>query len=203
MKLGLFGGSFDPVHRGHLVLAESCADQAGLDAVWFVPTANQPLKPQGPSASGTDRLAMLRLALADKPCYVASDIELRRGGVSFTIETLESIRDEQPTAELYFLMGADSLADFPTWHRPADILRLATPLVVRRAGTAEPDFGVLAPLVAEARLDRIQMCQVEMPAVPIASSQIRTLVATGGDWRKMVPPGVADYITRHRLYASE
>ena len=200
MRLGLFGGSFDPMHQGHLVLAESCARQAALDAVWFVPAARQPLKPQGPRASDADRLAMLRMALADRPEFQASDIELQRGGVSYTVDTLAELHARQPEAELFFLMGADSLAEFPTWHQPAEICELATPLVVRRAGAPEPDFDVLAQVVSAERLKAIRQRQVEMPALPISSSHIRNLIATGGNWRELVHEDVADYITTKKLY---
>jgi nicotinate-nucleotide adenylyltransferase len=201
MRLGLFGGSFDPVHRGHLVLADSCAEQASLDAVWFVPAARQPLKPHGPQASDADRLAMLRLAVADRPRFEVSDVEIARGGVSYTVNTLAELHAEQPDAELFFLMGADSLADFPTWREPEEICRLATPLVVRRAGSPEPEYNVLANLVSAERLAAIRTSQVEMPAVPISSSQIRELIATGGDWQEMAPAAVANYITEHQLYS--
>ncbi|MEN0111436.1 MAG: nicotinate (nicotinamide) nucleotide adenylyltransferase, partial [Planctomycetota bacterium] len=127
MRLGVFGGSFDPVHIGHVRLARACRDQASLDRVWFVPAATQPHKPGGPVASGEDRLAMLRLALADEPGLEASPIELDRGGVSYTVETLRAIAESQPAAELFFLMGADTLRDLPNWREPGEVLRLATP----------------------------------------------------------------------------
>ena len=140
MRLGVFGGSFDPVHTGHLVLADSCAEQAALDAVWFVPTAKQPLKPTGPQASDDDRLAMLRLALATRPRFEVSDLEIKRGGVSYTVDTLATIAADSLGAELFFLMGADSLADLPQWHRPTKICELATLLVVRPRGSPRTQF---------------------------------------------------------------
>jgi nicotinate-nucleotide adenylyltransferase len=200
MRLGLFGGSFDPVHNGHLALADACAEQAALDAVWFVPAARQPLKPQGPRASDAQRLEMLRLALTDRPQFEASALEIDRGGVSYTVDTLAEIRAQLPESTLFFLMGADSLAEFPTWLRQAEICALATPLVVRRAGSPEPDFDVLAPVVSAERLEAIRQSQVEMPAVPISSSQIRQLIAKGGAWQEMVPTAVAEYIAALGLY---
>lgn len=202
MRIGLFGGSFDPVHRGHLLLAECCWRQARLDRVEFVPTAQQPLKPRGPVASEADRSAMLRLAIADRPEFALSLIEIERGGVSYTVETLRQLRDEQPDAELFFLMGADSLADFPTWREPAAICELATPVVVRRAGTPPPDFNGLAALVAAERLAEIRALEVEMPATLISSSNIRRLIAEGGAWQSLVPERVAEYIDERGLYRS-
>ncbi len=200
MRLGLFGGSFDPVHRGHLVLADSCARQAKLDKVWFVPAAHQPLKPTGPQASDADRLAMLRLALADRPQFEVSELEIKRGGVSYTVDTLAAVQSQHPEAELFFLMGADSLADLPHWHRPGEICKLATLLVVRRAEAPEPDFDVLRNVTAADRLERFRTHQVEMPETPISSSQIRRLIAGHGAWKELLPSAVASYVGEKLLY---
>ncbi len=203
MRLGIFGGSFDPVHLGHLLLAECCCEQAKLDEVWFIPTAHQPLKPTGPQASNTHRLAMIQLACEPQARFKVSTIELDRGGLSYTFETLEALHAEQPNAELFFLMGADSLADLPTWHRPADICHLATPLVVHRAEMAVPNFEALHALLSAEQMARIRQYQVEMPPTPISSSQIRALIASGGAWQNSVPTSVADYIQQHQLYATQ
>lgn len=202
MRIGLFGGSFDPVHRGHLLLAECCWRQARLDRVEFVPTAQQPLKPRGPVASEADRVAMLRLAIVERREFALSLLEVERGGVSYTVDTLRQFRSEQPDAELFFLMGADSLADFPTWREPAVICDLATPLVVRRAGSPPPDFTALARLVTAERLAEIRALEVEMPATPISSSNIRRLIAEHGEWQALVPETVAAYIGERGLYRS-
>lgn len=200
MRVGVFGGSFDPVHRGHIVLADTCLRQAKLDRVEFVPTAQQPLKPAGPVASGADRLAMLQLALAGQPQLAISTIELDRGGVSYSVDTLRLMHNEQPDDELFFLMGADSLAEFPAWREPEEICRLATPIVVRRAGTSQPDFDLLRQFLPATKLAEIRAAQVEMPPMRISSSQIRRLVAEGGDWQPLVPELVAQYIEERRLY---
>jgi len=201
-RLGIFGGSFDPVHLGHLLLADCCRLQAGLDEVWFVPTAHQPLKPAGPRASDTHRLAMLQLACASQAMFQVKTVEIDRG-VSYSIDTLEAIQANQPDAELFFLMGADSLADLPTWHRPADICHLATPIVVHRAETPKPNFEILNSLVSAARLAAIRSDQIEMPPMPISSSAIRSLIAAGDHWQDLVPPPVADYIDKHGLYGGK
>jgi nicotinate-nucleotide adenylyltransferase len=200
MRLGIFGGSFDPVHRGHLVLANCCLEQARLDALWFVPAASQPLKPGGPIASDEHRLAMLNFAADTRAEFQVSTVELDRGGISYTAETLESIQQQHPEAELFFPMGADSLADLPRWHRTADVCRLAVPLVVHRAGSLQPDFDALASIVPAERLELICRSQIEMPATPISSTQIREQIASGGDWQDCVLPEVADYIRQHQLY---
>ncbi len=200
MLLGIFGGSFDPVHLGHLQLANCCQQQAGLDQVWFVPTAIQPLKQEGPTASDAQRCEMLSLAIGDRKDWHLSRQELDRGGVSYTLDTLRTIRADHPKAQLFFLMGADSLQDLPHWREPAEICRLAIPLVVRRAGTKQPDFEILRPIVSGARLETIRNSQIEMPGVAISSSQIRSRVFEQDDWQAMVPPAVAAYIEQQGLY---
>ncbi len=201
MRIGVFGGSFDPVHRGHLLLADCCWRQAQLDRVEFVPAAQQPLKPGGPVASESDRAAMLLVAAADRTEFSVSTVEFDRGGVSYTVDTLRQLQAEHPDAELFFLMGADSLVDFSHWRDPAEICRLATPLVVRRAESPEPDFESLRPFLSPTQLEAIRAVQVEMPPTPISSSQIRQFIAEGGEWRPLVPAAVADYIEKRQLYA--
>lgn len=200
MRLGLFGGSFDPVHRGHLALAASCLEQARLDRVWFVPAAHQPFKPTGPHASNADRVAMLELAAADNQAFEISQIEIDRGGVSYTIDTLLTIKSLLPEAQLFLLMGADSLIDFPQWRRPTEICEVAMPLVVNRAGESAANFDPLSEIISSERLAEILASQVEMPPMAISSSEIRRRVATGGEWEEMVPERVAEYIREHRLY---
>jgi len=201
MRLGLFGGSFDPVHRGHLELARCCQAAARLDEVWFIPAATQPLKERGPVASDLDRVAMLGLAVVDEPTWRVSEIELGRGGVSYTVDTLRAIQLQQPHAELFFMMGADSLHDFPRWREPEEILKLATPLVVARAGEPPPDFTSLGGLCSGDRIEAIRAAQVPMPATPISSSEIRSRAARGESIAELVPPVVRQFIQDQKLYA--
>src|SRR6476659_1278190 len=145
MRLGIYGGSFDPVHNAHLTIARSCQKQAGLDEVWFTPTAIQPLKHRGPHATNAQRVEMLRLVIADEPSWRVCTLEIDRGGFSYTVDTLRQIHDELPEAELYFPIGGDALRDVPQWKEPCEIFRLATPLVVGRAGRPAPDLNQLTP----------------------------------------------------------
>jgi nicotinate-nucleotide adenylyltransferase len=200
MRIGVFGGSFDPVHRGHMLLAECCRAQAALDRVVFVPAARQPHKPLTPRASDADRLAMLKMAIRERPEFATSSIELERGGVSYTVDTLRAIAAAEPGASLYLLLGADSLADLPTWREPAAICALATPVAVGRPGWAEPNVDALAGIASPEQLDEIRTLRVEMPATPISSSRIRSLIAEGSQWQALVPPAVADYIVDRGLY---
>ena len=143
MRLGIFGGSFDPVHDGHLELAVTCRDQAHLDEVRWIPAASQPLKPDGPFASDDDRCAMLQTANAGQEAMVVSRIELDRAGVSYTVDTLREISAAHPGDSLFLLLGADSLVDLPHWREPVEICRLALPLVVSRPDAKVVDFSVL------------------------------------------------------------
>lgn len=169
--------------------------------MWFIPAATQPLKQRGPVASDADRVAMLRLAIAGEPTWRVSELELGRGGVSYTVDTLRAVRRRQPQAELFFLMGADSLHDFPQWREPQEILQLATPLVVARAGEPQPDFTTLEGLCSAERIEAVRAAQVPMPATPVSSSDIRSRVAEGASIGEMVPDAVQAFIQARRLYA--
>lgn len=202
MRVGVFGGTFDPVHVGHALLAECCQRQAALDRVMFVPAAQQPHKAHSPVASAADRVAMLRLATAEIPTWETATLEIDRGGVSYTVDTLREIHGRDPQAELFFLLGADALADLPTWRESQSLCELALPLAVRRPGAGEPDFAALGRVVSRDRVDQIRAAQVTMPATPVSSSEIQRLIRTAGPWRELVPRDVAEYIVAHGLYGA-
>ena len=135
MRIGIFGGSFDPIHLGHLVLAEQCREQADLDQVLFVPCALQPHKRDGAQGTDRQRCEMVELAIAGHHPFGLSKTEMERGGVSYTVETLAQFRDSNPEDEWFLLMGDDSLECFSTWREPERICQLAIPLVVNRPGS--------------------------------------------------------------------
>jgi nicotinate-nucleotide adenylyltransferase len=200
MRLGLFGGSFDPVHYGHLLLAECAREVLSLDEVWLLPAAVPPHKQARELAPAQARLEMLELALAGHEQLRASPMELERGGVSYTVQTLAAVHEQQPAAVLFLLMGADSLRDLPTWREPARICALATPAVVRRGGSPEPDFSVLAPFVSAQRQSEIRAAQVEMPLIELSSTDLRRRAAAGQSLRFRTPRAVEKYIETHALY---
>jgi nicotinate-nucleotide adenylyltransferase len=200
MRLGIFGGSFDPVHYGHLLLAECAREELSLDEVWLIPASVSPFKIGRVQAPGKDRLEMLKLAIGGHDSLVASAVEIDRGDVSYTVDTLEQIARERPGAELFLLMGADSLHDLPNWRSPSRILQLATPAVVRRGGSSEPDFGVLGTLVSAERVEEIEAAQVTMPALELSSTDLRTRAAAGRSLRYRTPHAVDKYIQTHGLY---
>ena len=197
MRLGLFGGTFDPIHLGHLILAESCRESCRLDRVWFV-VAGAPPHKRGERTSVADRLEMVRIAIAGHPAFEVSELDAHRPGPHYSVETLEHVHRERPEDELFFLIGADSLADLPAWRQPERIAALATVVVVDRPASVQdqplltrwPDLGPAARPFE----------RVPIPPIGIASSDLRRRVAEGRSIRYQVPRGVEAYIDAHRLY---
>lgn len=187
MATGIFGGSFDPVHHGHLIVAARAAEALGLDTVVFVPCGIQPLKDQAPVAAGQHRAAMVRLAIAGNTGFALDTGELERPGPSYTVDTLRAFRARQPDERLVVIVGADAAALLPRWRSADEVARLAEVAVLSRPG-ADP---VTSPLVRH---------QVAAPAIEISASDIRARVKQGRSIRYLVPDGVGDYIARHRLY---
>lgn len=200
MRIGLFGGSFDPVHLGHLILAEQCREQARLDEVWWIPAAVSPLKERGPFASDRQRLEMLELAVAGHSAFRVVDVELKRGGTSYTVETLETFRQEYPDREFFLLLGSDSLASFARWRDPSRICALATPLVYARPGTSVA-WDSLAPFVAPERLQAYTELALRSRLIDISSSDLRERIRQGMSIRYLVPRAVEQYIIHQKLYA--
>jgi nicotinate-nucleotide adenylyltransferase len=200
MRIGIFGGSFDPIHLGHLILAEQCREQANLDQVWFVPCALQPHKQDGAHGTDRQRTEMVELALAGYESFVLSKIEMERGGVSYTVDTLTTIRESNPDDELFLLMGDDSLGNFSSWREPKKICALAIPLVVNRPGSGDVDLSVLKPYVDEARFALFQQTAITSPSIEISSSEIREKVALGKSIRYLTPRPVEKYIETQKLY---
>lgn len=196
-RLGVLGGSFDPVHVGHMIVAEILRHHLKLDRVIFLPAGRPPHKPSRVLASDHDRVTMLRLAFDGAPHFEISMIDLDRPGWSYTSDSLRLIHEQHPgDCELYFLMGQDSLRDFPNWHRPDLIVRHA------RLGVAlRPDVEVPVERVHEAVPEtRGRVTLVDIPLIGISSREIRANIRSGGPFRFQVVPAVADYIEANRLY---
>jgi nicotinate-nucleotide adenylyltransferase len=200
MRLGIFGGSFNPVHLGHLILAECCREQQRLDQVWFIPAHTPPHKQDHDLAPASDRVEMLKLAAGGHESFHVSTLELDRGGVSYTVDTLEHLKSEDATRELFLILGSDSLADLPNWKEPARLCELSTPLVVHRGGSPSPDFSVLSPFANSETIRQFGAAQVVMPLIGISSSDIRRRVAEGRSIRFLTPRAVEKYIETHGLY---
>ena len=192
MRLGVFGGTFDPIHLGHLILAEGCRESCGLDRVWFVVAGAPPHKP-GDRTAVADRLEMARIAVAGHAAFEVSEIEARRPGPHYSVETLETIAAERPGDGLFFLIGADSLVDLPFWRQPGRIAELATLVVVNRPGVAPPPTPDLGPGARP-------LMHVTIPPIGIASHDLRARMAEGRSVRYQVPRGVEAYIAARGLY---
>lgn len=196
MRLGLLGGTFNPPHVGHLVCAQEAHERLGLDRVILLPARRPPHK-EVPEDPGADvRLALLELAVAGDERFAASDLELRRAGPSYTVDTLRALHDDRPGDELTFIVGADMALSLATWREPGEVLRLARLAVAQRDGARrEAIAAAVAPFHDGTRLD-----QFEMPRLDVSSTQIRRRVAEGRPVRWLVPDAVAAEIRRRGLY---
>ncbi len=202
MRIGVFGGTFDPVHYGHLLLAEYSREMCQLDRVLFVPAAVSPHKLERRPTADAARVDMLRLAIAANPAFEISTMELDRGGVSYTVETLRQIRLQHasPDDRVFFLMGADSLDQFSKWHKPDEITQLACLVIVARPGTPEPNLDTLAGIATTKAIDEIRKCQFTMPRIEFSSSTLRRRVHAGQSIRYQTPAAVEAYIRDKALY---
>ncbi|MEE8389741.1 MAG: nicotinate-nucleotide adenylyltransferase [Anaerolineae bacterium] len=195
-KLGILGGTFDPPHYGHLALAENARVQLQLDRVLFVLAGQPPHKPDRPIAPAGHRLAMVEAAIAANPAFAVSRVDMDRPGPHYTVDMLALLRQEHSRAELFFLMGGDSLAQFLTWRDPAGIARQARLAVMRRPGHAS-DLERLAQAIPGIRE---RLVWLDVPHLSIASSDLRRRAREGRPLRYLVPPVVEAYICEHRLY---
>ena len=199
MRIGIFGGSFDPIHFGHLILAETCREAANLDAVWFVPTWVSPHKQSAPPASPQNRCEMIQLAISGHSGFSLETIEVDRQAVSFTVDTIEALGQRHTGHQFFLLMGADSLVDFPKWKQPDRILQWASLLVVQRHYEPAPNLEAIRTLTnTDGREDAV----VPMPAIEISSSEIRDRIRTQRSIRYRTPRAVEKYIQTHGLYDS-
>jgi nicotinate-nucleotide adenylyltransferase len=188
LRLGVFGGTFDPPHLGHLVAAADAAQALGLGRVLWVPAAVHPLKLASVQAPASARLEMARAAVEGDPRFEVDPLELERAGPSYTVDTLRELQGRYPEAELYFLTGADNLRDLPRWKDPAGVARLARLVVVSRRGEGVPP-GLPYPAVA-----------VPVTRVDLSSTEVRRRVRAGETIRYLVPGAVRAVIERRGLY---
>lgn len=188
MRIGIFGGTFDPPHHGHLILARAAAEAAGLERVLLIPAARNPLKARQPVADGAARMRMLRAAIEGDELFVADDRELRRPPPSFTADTLEEIAREYPGAEPHLILGADNRPHIHNWHRAEDLRRMARFVWLARPGAPEP-------LPEAGRGEIVVRLRIE-----ISSTDIRNRVASGRSIRYLVPDSVLQIIDALRLY---
>jgi nicotinate-nucleotide adenylyltransferase len=198
MRIGIFGGTFDPVHHAHLLLAEQCREQCELDEVWFIPAGSPPHKGSIGISAGKQRREMLDFAVAGHPAFVIKDLELHREGPSYTVETLRQLKTTHPDDEFFLIVGADSVRDLHTWREPEAILEMATLIGVNRPNISLPDLSELTQKFGETILSKILW--VTMPGIDISSTDIRKRIREKKSVRFMTPRAVEVYIHNNRLY---
>jgi nicotinate-nucleotide adenylyltransferase len=203
MRIGVFGGTFDPVHLGHLIAAEQCRDQAKLDQVLIIPSARPPHKQDRPLTQFSQRVEMLRLAIAGHPVFQVDELERDREGYSYTADTLEELQRRSPTADLWLIIGSDCLPDIPGWHQPNRIIAAAGLLIVGRPGSTDRSVGELRASLRLAERDVLRHQTVEMPLIEISSRDIHRRIAAGQSIRYLVPRAVECYIETHGLYGGD
>ena len=200
MKIGIFGGSFDPIHLGHLWIAESAMEELSLDQLRWIPAATSPLKPNGPVASEEQRCEMLRLAIAGREGQIVDDCEIQRDGVSYTVDTVALLQDALPGNEWFLIIGSDSLTTMRQWHEPERLLAIVTLAVVQRGGECPIDFDVLEEIVTSERTDLFRRNVIKMPVIEISSSEIRNRIGQGRGVRYRIPRAVEAYLHANKIY---
>lgn len=185
--VGLLGGSFDPVHHGHLIVARAAAEQLGLRELRFMPAREQPFKQGRHGASAAQRAAMIELAIAGEPALALERAELDRPGPSYTVDTLRALREREPDLDPVLLIGADAASELPDWKEPDAVLALARVVVFARAGHAGTEIAGI-------------WRTIDVPAMEISATGIRERVRAGQSIRYLVPDAVADYVAVHGLY---
>jgi nicotinate-nucleotide adenylyltransferase len=201
VKRLVFGGSFDPVHAGHLAIARAAATALGADRVSLVPAADAPHKRGAACASAADRLEMCRLATADDPLFDVLDVEVRRGGVSYTIDTVrELLAGPCRGDQVILLVGQDALADLPTWRDAASLAALVPIAVVPRRSAKDPPWPALEASLGRAAADGIRARFLRVPPVEMSSTAVRERAAAGKSIRCWVPDAVAEFVERRGLY---
>lgn len=196
-KIGIFGGSFDPLHYGHLIMAEYAIESLQLDLVLFAPVAYPPHKPRGGRVSIEHRIAMLQAAIYDNDRFMFSRVDVDRPGPHYTVDTIQMIQEQYPSSHLYFLMGTDSLLSFSNWYKPQQIIEQCRLAVMRRPST-QPITLNLHEDVLPGLQNSIDI--IEAPAIGISSTRIVERIRGGQTIRYLIPEAVRIYIQEHDLY---
>ena len=199
--IALFGGSFNPVHHGHLIIARAVAEELNIARLVFVPSANPPHKRGHQLADAADRLEMVRLAVTDEPLFEVSDIEIRRRGPSYTILTVEEYRAQLTQGEaLYWIIGGDTISELHTWYRARELVDLCRIVTAVRPGFETPDLSVLQPTLTAEQVERLRQGILKTPRIDISATEVRQRVAAGQSIRFLVPEPVREYVEGRRLY---
>jgi nicotinate-nucleotide adenylyltransferase len=200
MQIGIFGGTFDPVHLGHLIIAEQAREQAQLDRVWFVPSARPPHKLEKPITAFDRRVDMLQLAIVGQANFHVETCEKDRPGPSFTVDTLAELRQAQPNHEYFLILGADCLPDLHIWKEPKRILELATLLVASRPGWTAWTAEQLEASLGLTETSKVRLQSIDIPLIEISSRDLRQRAAERRSLLYMTPRAVEVYIREKRIY---
>jgi len=198
--IGLFGGSFNPIHNGHLIVARAVGELLGLDRVVFIPSPNPPHKPGADLADAADRLEMVRRAIAGETGFDCSDLEIRRSGPSYTILTVQEFSRLKPGRPLCWIIGADSLAELYSWYRLAELVELCRIVTAARPGFDQPNLAELSRMLPAERVRRLQDDILPTPRIDVSATEIRRRVAAGLSIRYLVPDPVLEYLRQRGLY---
>lgn len=198
MRVGIYGGTFSPVHNGHVAAARAFMEQMWLDILYVIPTGVTPHKDMKGDATASDRLEMCRLAFGGMEGVIVSDLEMRREGKSYTVDTLRELYD--PDGRLFLLMGTDMLMTLDKWREPDEIFRLCYPVYVRRETDGELDAPIVEKIKSYQEKYGKVVHRIVTPAIELSSTDVRAAVAEGFPIEGAVPPAVADYIHTHGLY---
>ena len=199
--LALFGGSFNPIHVGHLIVGRAILEHVGLARLVFIPSANPPHKRGLELADAADRLEMVRLAIAGEPGFELSDVEIRRSGPSYTILTVEGYRRSlSAEAAIYWIIGGDTLGELHTWYRVAELVDMCRIVTAVRPGFAEPDLSHLRGQLSPSQIKRLCEDVLPTPPIDVSASDIRRRIQEGRSIRYLVPERVREYIEKRGLY---
>jgi len=200
----LFGGTFDPIHRGHIGVADCAAESIAAERVIFIPAKRSPLKTACPFAADSDRMKMTAIAIADRKNFEISDYELKKPKPGYTIETVKHFQSEYGSdTSIYWLLGADALDELPYWYEIDELIDICSLAVMYRGGCKPPEFSGLEAVLGQVRADKLRQNVIQTPLIDVSSTEIRKRLTAGLDVSDMLHPAVADYIRRHGLYKPE
>lgn len=200
-KIVLFGGTFDPVHLGHTVVARAAGKYIGAERIIFIPAKLSPLKGSLPKASDIDRFRMLSLATSGEDFFEVSDCELKRSSPSYTLDTVRQLQSKYGgETSVYWLVGADGIEELVHWHKIAELIDQCTLATMYRAGCEQPDFGKFESLWGRRRTEKLRKNIIPTPLVDISSTKVRSRLAAGQDVTQLLHPAVLSYIREHGLY---
>jgi len=202
-KIALFGGTFDPVHLGHTIVAAAAAEHISAEKIILIPAKRSPLKSFQPQASDIDRFNMISIAVAGEKKFVVSDYELTREAPSYTLDTVRQFQAQYGgETSVYWLVGADSIDELPNWHRIDELIDECNLCVMYRAGCKQPDFAGFESLWGSLQIEKLRQNVIPTPLVDISSTEVRKRLKTGQDVTQMLHPEVLRYIKEHHLYQS-